>query len=242
MSDASIDRHRAGRADLHIHPGGDRSVREASPRRFLSALERSGLDLAALTDHDRIDFARQLISESRDRGLRVELLLGEEISTLDGHLLGLGLSSFVPPNRPLADTIAAVHDQGALAIVAHPMLPTRISVHARALAELADGNARYRPDALEGFNPMASWIPFHGRRVTAFARRHGYPLVGGSDGHRAGHIGRGHTAFPGTTFEDLRRAIARGDVEGQGRPFDPPDVLVGIIGQVVQGTVRPGRG
>jgi predicted metal-dependent phosphoesterase TrpH len=232
----------SGRADLHLHPGGDRSAREAAPTIFLDAIRRSGLHVAALTDHDRLDFARALIAEAEQRGLPVELVLGEEVSTRDGHVLAIGIRASLPPHRTLGETIAAVHDQGALAIVAHPMLPTRISVGRRLLEELAGGPAERRPDAIEAFNPMANWLPFYGRRVRELARRCGYPAVGGSDGHRVGHIARGHTAFQGRTFSDLRRSIADGEVEALGRPFDLPDVIAGVTGQILEGLIRPGRG
>lgn len=231
-----------GRADLHVHPAGDPSTREHRPRRFLDRLELANLDVAVITDHDRVDLGSRLIREGCDRGLAVELVLGEEVSSLDGHVLALGLAAVVPPHRSLTETVARIHDQGGLAVVAHPLLPTRISVRERALARAAEGRPDGRPDAVEGFNPMANWLPGYGGRVARLAARLELPLVGGSDSHRARDVGQAWTRFEGRTFAALRAAILAGSVEADGSPYGLVDVARGVVGQVVEGLVRPGRG
>ena len=52
MHDLSAD----GRADLHIHPSGSRSDAR-TPMAIYAALRSSGLQVAVLTEHDRIDVA-----------------------------------------------------------------------------------------------------------------------------------------------------------------------------------------
>src|SRR4029450_10551158 len=57
--------------------------------------------------------------------LGVDVVVGEEISTLNGHLLGLFLEELVPPGLTALETIARIHDQGGLAVAAHPFHPLR---------------------------------------------------------------------------------------------------------------------
>jgi predicted metal-dependent phosphoesterase TrpH len=55
----------------------------------------------------------------------VDVVVGEEISTLNGHLIGLYLSEQVPPGLSARETIRLIHDQGGLAVAAHPFHPLR---------------------------------------------------------------------------------------------------------------------
>src|SRR6186997_700174 len=64
-------------------------------------LGRADLHIIAITDHERIDAAVAAQAIARDRGLRAEVIVGEEVTTLGGHLLGLYLDRPVWPSRPI---------------------------------------------------------------------------------------------------------------------------------------------
>ncbi len=219
-----------GYADLHVHPSGNArrgSPRPSTPASIVAALRASGLRVAVLADHDRIDVARELAARSREDGSPLELVVGEEIATLEGHLVGIGLASCVPPGMPLDETVAAVHEQGGLAVVAHPLLPPMRAATAERLLALAHGDPRCRPDALETVNPVAVWVPRWRRRVERLARDGGYAVVGGSDAHRAEAVGRGRTGFPGGDAPALFRAILARETWAEGRRAALRDVLRG---------------
>ena len=197
---------RLGRADLHIHTLASDGT--AGVEEILDVVEHgTDLDVIAITDHERIDAALVARSMTVDRGLRAEVIVGEEITTRGGHLLGLFLERPLPALRSLRWTIAAIHDQGGLAIPAHPLVPYPLCAQGFALRRLlADADPRYHPDAIETFNPTALGRPWHGR-VVAFADEHGLARVGNSDAHTTAAIGAGWTTFPGRTADDLRRAV-----------------------------------
>lgn len=200
---------RLGRADMHIHTLASDGV--SSVTEILDRVETEGLlDVIAIADHERIDAAvagRQL---AIDHGLRVEVVVGEEISTRGGHLVGLFLERAVPPLRSLQWSIEAVHDQGGIAIPAHPMVPYPMCAQASALRRLlASDNPAVRPDTIETFNPTALGRYRHDA-VVRFAREHHLPLVGNSDAHIVSAVGTCWTTFPGRTGEDYRRAVASG--------------------------------
>lgn len=206
-----------GRADLHIHPVGDGTTVH-DPDAFLRVLAASGLDLAVLTDHERIDVAVELAARAAGQSVGPAIFVGEEIGTREGDVLGLGLRTRIAPGLSLGDSVAAIHGQGGLAIVAHPLLPLRISAQPRLLGVLAEGAPERRPDALESLNARVRWLPLHRRRIEALAARAGYAVVGGSDAHRPDHVGRAVTRFPGSTVADLRAAIeARSTTAEDGR-------------------------
>jgi len=190
-----------------------------------AALRASDLQVAVFTDHNRVDVAQALVARSRDEGIQIGLVVGEEITTRGGHLLGVGLTSRVPAGLSLADAVAAVHAQGGIAVVAHPLLPTHMAASAHLLVELAEGDLRYRPDALEAMHPMAAWVPGWRRRVERLARRCGYAVVGGSDAHVARSVGRGRTCFHGDTEAALMAAIRGRATWAEGQRYPIRDVF-----------------
>ena len=206
---------RLGRADLHIHTlasDGTSGIME-----ILDHAERNtDLDVIAITDHERVDAALAARTIARERGSRVEVVVGEEISTLGGHLLALFIEERIRPLRSLRTSIAEVHEQGGLAIPAHPLVPYPLCAQGWVLRRLLeDGDPRVRPDAIEAFNPTTLGKPWHGR-VVRFAAEHGLATVGNSDAHEAASIGIGWSTFPGRTAEDLRAAVIEGTTHHHG--------------------------
>jgi predicted metal-dependent phosphoesterase TrpH len=102
--------------DLHSHTSASFDSL-ASPQAVVRAAAARGLTHLAVTDHDRIDGALRARDAAPD-GLTV--LVGEEIRTADGDLIAVFLERPVPPGLPVADTIAAVREQGGLVGVPHP--------------------------------------------------------------------------------------------------------------------------
>jgi predicted metal-dependent phosphoesterase TrpH len=195
-----------GRADLHIHTlasDGTSGIVE-----ILEHVERStDLDVIAITDHERIDAALAARTIARDSGMRAEVIVGEEVSTLGGHLLALFIEERVRPLRSLRTTIGEIHEQGGLAIPAHPLVPYPLCAQGWMLRRLINASdERVRPDAIEAFNPTTLGRPWHSQ-VVAFAAEYGLATVGNSDAHEAAAIGTGWTTFPGRTAEDVRAAI-----------------------------------
>ena len=197
---------RLGRADLHIHTlasDGTSGIDEI----LAQAVDVAGLDVIAITDHERIDAALAARAVAAARDLPLEVVVGEEVTTRGGHLLALFIEAPIRPLRSLRSTIAAIHEQGGLAIPAHPLVPYPLCAQAFALRRLlADPDPAVHPDGLETFNPTALGRPWHGR-VVRFADEHGLAAVGSSDAHAARAVGTGHTSFPGRSAEDLRQAI-----------------------------------
>jgi predicted metal-dependent phosphoesterase TrpH len=198
---------RLGRADLHVHTWASDGT--ASVVEILDRVERDGiLDLVAITDHERIDAAVAGRHLAADRGMRVEVVVGEEISTRGGHLIGLFLERPVPPLKGLRWSIEAIHDQGGLAIPAHPLVPYPMCAQGFLLRRLlASDDPAARPDAVETFNPTAFGRIRHGS-VVRFAAEHGLPEFGSSDAHALTAVGSAWTTFPGRTSEDFRTALA----------------------------------
>ena len=239
MTEPSAEPVRPGRADLHIHTVASDGT--ASVTQILDHVAASGmLDVIAIADHERIDAALAARAMARDRGLALEVIVGEEVTTLGGHLLALYLEEPVRSYRSLRTTIAAVHDAGGLAIPAHPLVPYPLCAQGRTLRRLLDDpDPRVHPDALETFNPTALGRPLHDR-VVRFADEHGLAHIGNSDAHALDAIGVGWTSFEGRTAADLRASIASGTTEHHGTFHDTTGQL-GTFGEQLRKRRRDAR-
>jgi predicted metal-dependent phosphoesterase TrpH len=219
-----------GRADLHIHSLASDGV--SSVEAILARADELGLDVIAITDHERVDAAHAARAMARARGHRVQVIVGEEISTRGGHVVALFIEQRIRPWRSLRDSIIAVHEQGGLAIIAHPLVPYPLCASGRSIRRLlADPDPRAHPDAIEVLNPTTASSRW-GKRVPAFAAEVGLVPVAASDAHRAQDIASAYTTFPGTTAEEVRRAIVEGTTGWHGEPYAFGHQLVTFRGQL----------
>ena len=229
---------RRGRADLHIHTLASDGT--AGVVEILEHVERAtDLDVIAITDHERIDAALAGRAIARDRGLRAEVIVGEEITTLGGHLLGLWLEAPIRPFRSMRTTIAEIHAQGGLAIPAHPLVPYPLCAQGFVLRRLLADDERYRPDAIEAFNPTTLGRPWHDQ-VVRFAEQHSLARVGSSDAHALEAVGSGHTSFPGHAGAALRVAI-QGRATTEHGTFHPTGSQLGTFGAQLRKYGRDAR-
>jgi hypothetical protein len=238
-AEPAADPVRPGRADLHIHTVASDGT--AAVTEILDHVVAGGtLDVIAITDHERIDAALAARAMARDRGLALEVVVGEEVTTLGGHLLALYLEAPIRSYRSLRSTIAAVHDAGGLAIPAHPLVPYPLCAQAFALRRLLeDPDPRVHPDAIETLNPTALGRPRHGT-VVRFADAYGLPHVGNSDAHALDAIGLGWTSFEGRTAADLRASLAAGTTEHHGS-FHGATGQLGTFGEQLRKRRRDAR-
>jgi len=196
-----------GRADMHLHTlysDGTMGVQA-----LLDHVEaQTELDLIAVTDHERIDGAlraRELVAAG---DYHFGLVVGEEITTRRGHLLALFLTERIPALRPLEETIERIHDQGGIAIAAHPMAPLTPSIGRRSLLRLHhDPDPRHQLDAIEMLNPSLAGRARRPHR-TALNEQMGLAALGNSDAHVLEHVGTGWTWFAGAAADDYRAAVA----------------------------------
>jgi len=197
-----------GRADLHIHSLASDGV--SSVATILDyAQNTAGLDVIAITDHERVDAAHAAHAMAEARGMRIQVIVGEEVTTRGGHVVALFIRDRIRPWGSLKSTVARIHDQGGLAIVAHPLVPYPLCASGRSIRRLLDEQDHvFHPDGIEAFNPTTAGMRW-GARAPEFVREAGVAAVGASDAHRAEHVGFALTTFEGTSAEDLRAAIVQ---------------------------------
>jgi hypothetical protein len=165
---------------------------------------QTDLKVIAITDHNTIEGA--LLAKDLEHAYGIEVVVGEEVSSTEGHIIGLFLTEEIPQGLSPLETIGRISDQGGIAIIPHPFSkrgvfgPFGRSGFAAAVTELAF-------HALEVYNsvPYLGWA----NRMAAkmFSGGQGIAAVGGSDAHMVHSVGRGYTVFRGTSAADLRSSI-----------------------------------
>lgn len=221
-----------GKADLHIHTALGDGMAEI-PELLDYVEEKTDLTAIAVTEHDDLTPA-QIAREHLARGrYRFDIIAGSEVTTLEGHLLALFIEEPVPSLKPLIDTIEAVHRQGGLCVIPHPM-----SWLTRSLGQRTIERVMAHDDDLIYFDGIEVVNLSPGGRVTMEKARRlndeqfHLAAVGGSDAHFLAAVGSSYTVFEGHGAEDLRQAILSRTTSG-GNGHYPSLSEIGL-GQVVR--------
>ena len=130
------------------------------------------------------------------------------MTTIEGHLLALFLAEPVPSLRPLEETLEAVHRQGGLCIIPHPLSWLTRSLTQRTIQRIVDSpHDGVYFDGLETANQSPGARMGLAKAAELNRRRFHLAEVGGSDAHFLKAIGTAYTEFPGHTAQELRRSI-----------------------------------
>lgn len=155
------------------------------PRLLLKAAKARGLDGVAVTDHNTIRGA--LAAKKLARSIDIKVIVGEEVKTTKGDLIGYNLSKEISCNTPLEDAIDDIHDQGGVACAPHPLDVFRTSaIGGRALERV-----KKKLDMIEAYNGRNFFLLNAAARD--FALRNRLPMTAGSDAHFYPEVGRAWT-------------------------------------------------
>lgn len=212
-------------ADLHIHTyHSDGLPSPADLVRHAAALPH--LQVIAVTDHNTIAGAREAAALAPAYG--ITCIVGEEVSSTGGHIVGLFLQEAIPAGLSPAHTLDAIHAQGGVAFAPHPFFQPRrqgTRQNLPAMESVGQLTGALPFDAIEVINAT----PFLGganRAAQRFNRDVArLPALACSDAHILEAVGKGYTWFPGESADDLRRAIREGATVPRALPFTPAELL-----------------
>ena len=186
------------RADPHCHTLASDGM--VTAKQLVDAAVAAHLDLIAITDHDTM-------AEAWGDYAGITVVRGEEITTrwpAQTHVLGWFLREPVRGGMSVEDTVAAIHDQGGLAVIPHPFMPTYFgSIQPSMLRRLIEKHA---VDAIETMStvPMGRWRRKQLEDFYAANHERLGASVGASDCHFGAHdLGVVVTKYEG----DFRAAI-----------------------------------
>jgi predicted metal-dependent phosphoesterase TrpH len=196
-------------ADTHIHTTFSDGL--FTPEETVDIINaRTDLRVIAITDHGTAEGALAAQAYARRLALPLEVVIGQEVFTKEGDVVGLFLKSSLPWYRTALEAIEAIHAQGGLAVAVHPFSAWPTLNNMRGV-----GSKIFTLpfDAVEVRNGFPSNVVVN--PLVAFLNRtigQNLSELGGSDSHVPYTAGQASTWFPGHTALHLRRAIEQGAV------------------------------
>jgi predicted metal-dependent phosphoesterase TrpH len=176
-----------------------------TPAELVDAAVKAGLNLIAITDHDTMANAREVVERGTAAGLTV--VAGQEVTTkgpAQTHILGWFLEKPIKRSMTVADSVAAIHDQGGLVIIPHPFMPVYFgSIQPGMLRRLIDN------EPVDGIEVMfTSPVGARRRRVLDDFLMENRERLGAHVGASDCHFGRHDIAQVITAYEgDFRTAV-----------------------------------
>jgi predicted metal-dependent phosphoesterase TrpH len=180
------------KTDLHTHSSAspDGGI---TPAQYQKALESGMLDAMAVTDHNDISVALQLHHDLGD-----QIIVGEEIMTTHGEIIGLFLTERVPAGLSPQDTVRHIKDQDGLVYIPHPFETYRKGMAPHILEEIADF-----VDIIEVCNGRA-FLQNRSSQAVVWARLNQKDGAASSDAHGFKGLGR--------TYSDLSEMPTRANL------------------------------
>jgi predicted metal-dependent phosphoesterase TrpH len=216
------------RIDGHIHTrySPDSLLRL---ERLVQLAARRRIDAVAITDHNTIDGALELQRITP----QLQIIIGEEITTRKGELIGLFLQERVPPGLDPLATIARIHEQGGLVVLPHPCDRLRRKVLQRDCWE----EVLPLVDLVEGFNGRTVFAA-DDRAACELAAHFHKPLYAGSDAHTSWEFGRCGLELPEfDSAQSFLRSIKKAKFFGRHAPPWPH-----VVTKIVKKTRRQETG
>jgi len=204
VADSIITEIPAGwsKADLHVHT--NLSDGTASPRKVIEESIKRGLRVIAVTDHDSLEGAKRTADILAKEQLPLDLIIGTEVTTRQGHFIGLFLEKRIKMYKSVEYSIDAIKEQGGICIIPHPLGKLVPSISRKKIDELLSRG--YGIDGIELYNPSPANSAFRAE-VQQLNRDWNFAGVGSSDAHFWQHLGAGYTLFEGDSVLDLKNGL-----------------------------------
>jgi predicted metal-dependent phosphoesterase TrpH len=188
------------KADLHVHSAysPDSMI---TPKDLVFYARKRRLNAVAVTDHNRVEGALKIAKQTD-----FFIIPGIEVSSADGHIVGLNITEVIPRGLPAEETVDRIHTAGGVAIACHPYALFKGSLK---------GHVSAKFDAVEAINARAFPFGRSNQKAEEAARRLGLSRVAGTDAHYAPQIGSAYTVMDAELNLD---AITKAIVDGRCQP------------------------
>lgn len=192
------------KADLHIHTLYSMDC-ATSLEQVIARCISIGINCLAVTDHNTITGALKLKQIAP-----FTIIIGEEIQTLEGEIIGLFLNQEIPSRLSAEETIARIKAQDGLVCIPHPYDRLRLSIFRNRAFE----SIMPHVDIIEVFNAR-SLSPNSSSKAWQLARKYGKLASAGSDAHTPSEIGNAYVEMPDfKDKEEFLSSLARARISG----------------------------
>ena len=183
--------------DLHCHTKYSYDASSDIEKIIIQA-KKASLDGIAITDHENTKGWTEAIELGKKHNFLI--VLGEEIKTTKGDVLGLFLKQQIDGyKKDPRWVMEEIKKQGGLVIIPHPF----------------HGAEGFKDDITKYFDLVDGLEVFNGRKpgknrddkAMEFAKQHNLGMTAGGDSHYYKAIGHTYTEFNGNTIEELKQSI-----------------------------------
>jgi predicted metal-dependent phosphoesterase TrpH/glycosyltransferase involved in cell wall biosynthesis len=172
-------------ADLHMHTSHSYDC-ATDPEALVDHCIAQGLGAIAITDHNEVSGAQAAAA----LGKPITVIVGEEVKTTQGEVIGLFLKERIEPGMDMGETIAAIQEQGGLVYMPHPFDRLHTIPDAATLLRHLD-----QIDILEVYNSRLLFDSFNDDALR-FATKYNLIQAAGSDAHVLPGIGTAINRIP----------------------------------------------
>jgi len=197
--------------DLHVHTESHgKTLINAGQLR--QSFKNNNINGIAVTNFFDISHALWLKKKLQE----FVIIIGQEIWTKEGHLLGLGLKERIADSQDVEDTIGLIHDQGGIAVAPHPFLFLGIGKKVKSLPL----------DAIEVYSGLIGATVLFNHKAKRLAEMMNVAQVASTDTTDPRLIGRSHTEVFVEEPDRILVAIRAGRVKLYKRPLPLPFVFI----------------
>jgi len=168
---------------------------------FMCKLKK--IDCIAITDHNEIEYAKKSVKLLKKHG--IEVIVGEEIFTNDGEIIGLYLDKKIEPGLSALDTVREIKKQGGYVYIPHPYDTKRSKtvINYNSLKQIVS-----YVDFIEIHNGRNLKEEFS-EKQNSIAEELSLRKIVGSDAHTFYEIGRNYCVVSSLKKEDLKNEIEK---------------------------------
>ncbi|MEM2169793.1 MAG: PHP domain-containing protein [Candidatus Bathyarchaeia archaeon] len=193
--------------------------------------KRRGINCIAVTDHNEIEGALRLQEIAP-----FKVIVGEEIRTTEGEIIGLFLTKRIPPLLSPERTIDEIRRQGGLVYLPHPFENQHRDAHFtdHRLEQLVA-----QIDIIEAFNAR-NLDPDSNRLALEFARAHGLLVGAGSDAHSLFEFGNAYVRMePFETKEQFLQNLASARIQAHQTPLWVRIIMNHLVRKGIRKVAKP---
>jgi predicted metal-dependent phosphoesterase TrpH len=174
--------------DLHIHSqySGDGN---GTPKEIIKVLQKRGLQGMAITDHNTIKGSLKALEIAPKNFI---VIPGVEISTLEGHIVALGVKKNIKRELSIEETVEKIIDLGGIPLVVH-LFRNMSGIKKNNLEKIHN-----KLTTIEVFNSCS--VPKTNLKIAKVAKEFNLGGTGGSDSHEPEYVGLGYTLVDTTDY------------------------------------------
>jgi hypothetical protein len=197
--------------DLHVHTESHGKT-YISVDQLQQSLKHNGIDGIAVTNFFDISHAVWLKEKLKEH----IIIVGQEIWTTEGHIVGLGLKERIADSQDAADTIGLIHDQGGLAVAPHPFL----------FLGIGKGVVTLPFDAIEAYNGLLGPTIIFNYMAKRMAVKMNVSQIASTDTTNPLYIGHSYTNVLVEEPDQILRAVQLGKIKLRKRALPLPLVFI----------------